>query len=218
MIVVAQPGRCPCRCRTAGRSRSRPGRAWSGRRRARSRSGRRPGRPPARPRRAGPPSGAFSSDALRGCPCRFIHCRRPPCNPADAALQRQGIASPPASDPAPQTLRPQTLMASPPEPLHGATPHRSPADPCPEPPRSPRPALPPYVMDAAFMQFQPAAARLGFLMGVAAARVVALLLVPVRSRPTPVTSVPPPTAPGSLVHTAWLPHSCSSSDMNEATM
>src|SRR5207247_9219123 len=50
------------------------------------------------------------------------------------------------------------------------------------------------------------------------ARSLASLLVPVRCWHAPVTPDPPPAAPTPPVHTAWLPRSCSSSDMAVAFM
>ena len=73
---------CPCRCRTAGRSRSRFSPAGWDRRRARSRSCRRRSRPPDRPRRAGQPASAF---ARRCLPWMFVRI-----HPLSAAaLQRR---------------------------------------------------------------------------------------------------------------------------------
>jgi len=112
----------------AGRSRSRPGRAWSGRRRARTRSGRRQaGRQPAVASRA--PSGGSHQVPLRGCQCRVHPLWAALLQPADAALQRQGMASPRASAPAPHTPAP-TL----PPPPDSRAPDSA--------PRLPRPRLP----------------------------------------------------------------------------
>jgi len=42
---------------------------------------------------------------------------------------------------------------------------------------------------------------------------MAEFLVPVLPSDIPVTANPSPAAPGPLIHTAWMPQPCSSSDM-----
>src|SRR5437868_10414096 len=68
------------------------------------------------------------------------------------------------------------------------------------------------------MQLECEGARLKSIMGRGRHVRFALLLVLVRCRQAPVTPATPACEPVPLVHTAWLPRSCSPGDMAAATM